>query len=158
MSEVKKQTSSNVNIKIKNILYVIFSILFVTSICLNVFQYFKGQDSSGVIGVSSVCKIDDINKFNEIVESEDTSSNSLADISNEIQSRPDWEDDINCNYIVFNDASFKLDSDKMKTVLIKIEALNNDGNSIDGRFSVLKNIKSMQSESEITTETVGGRV
>ena len=45
----------------------------------------------------------------------------------------------------------------MKTVLIKIEALNNDGNSIDGRFSVLKNIKSMQSESEITTETVGGR-
>ena len=62
MSEVKKQTNSNVNIKIKNILYVIFSILFVTSICLNVFQYFKGQDSSGIIGVSSVCKIDDINK------------------------------------------------------------------------------------------------
>ena len=45
----------------------------------------------------------------------------------------------------------------MKSISSKIEELNSEGYSIDGRFDIVKNINTIKSEAEVTSETNGGR-
>ena len=153
MDNKNLQNSKLKKTPILNIINIVLGGLLIVSVIANIVLVLDDEKPSKV----SVCNPSDITKFNEIISATTVSSDDLSGLASEIESRDNWSEDVNCNYIVFNNASSKSDSDKMKSISSKIEELNSEGYSIDGRFDIVKNINTIKSEAEVTSETNGGR-
>ena len=99
----------------KKVLFGCASVILIVSLLANVFSALNMLANSSDVEVGSICGGEYIEKINKIIDSNDSSQDSMSALLSDIASKKDYKQDANCSAMVFITAFNTGDVDKAKT-------------------------------------------
>ena len=99
----------------KKVLFGCASVILIVSLLANVFSALNMLANTSDVEVGSICGGEYIEKINKIIDSNDSSQDSMSALLSYIASKKDYKQDANCSAMVFITAFNTGDVDKAKT-------------------------------------------
>jgi hypothetical protein len=107
---------------------------------------FKESDQKVLIS-TTVCDNDTFNKYNSAINQGSDSEaviKALNEVAEQIKRKSNYQIDPNCQFILWQQAFYNTDYDKMNGYVTQIEKLNGEGKFISGNLIGIKDIATMK--------------